>query len=369
MKKRILLGITGGIAAYKSADLTSQLVKKGYEVETIMTKNACEFISPLTISSLSHRKVYTDTFLDDLEGTIQHIHLASTCDCFVVVPATANVIARIANGIADDLLTSTMLAATCPKIIAPAMNTHMYENPATQRNLNRLREDGMLIIEPATGHLACGDEGKGKLAPVEEIIEVIDYCMHDHPLKNQNVLVSAGPTVESIDPVRFISNHSSGKMGYSIARAAHNLGANVTLVSGPTNLSAPIGVNTIRVQSALEMFEVIREHLDEQDYVIKAAAVGDYRASEVADQKIKKGENNLTVSLIKNPDILQYIGEHKTKQIVCGFAMETENLIDNAKEKLKKKNCDMIIANNLTTPGAVFQKVTNVIKLITKKEV
>ena len=366
MSKRILLGVTGGIAAYKAADLCSTLVKKGYEIDVIMTKNACEFIAPLTFSSLTHRKVYTDTFKDDLEGVIQHIALPQNADVFMIAPATANYIAKIANGIADDLLTSATLAATCPVIVAPAMNVHMYENKVTQRNLKQLKEDGIYLVDPAEGYLACGDTGKGKLASVDDLADILEMFLHDHPLKGKNVLVSAGPTQEAMDPVRFISNHSSGKMGYNIARAARNLGANVTLVSGPTSLKEPIGIKTIHITSANDMFEAIKEHMDEQDYIIKAAAVGDYRASEIAENKIKKSGDELTITFQKNVDILAYIGAHKTKQTVCGFAMETENLIENATEKLKKKNCDMLIANNLRTPGAGFQGDTNVITMITK---
>lgn len=368
--KTIVLGVTGGIAAYKAADLTSQLIKRGYQVEVIMTKNACEFIAPLTFTTLTKKLVYTDTFERNVDGEVKHIALAQKADLFVIVPATANVIAKIVHGIADDMLTSTFLAATCKKIIAPAMNTNMYLNPVTQDNLKLCKHYGYEIIEPASGHLACGDSGKGKLPDVKDLLEYIDHAMQeDLPLLNKKVLISAGPTQESLDPVRYLTNHSSGKMGYAIAKVAHHLGADVTLLSGPVHLDVPQGVNKIDFTTANDLYEITKEKFKDFDYIIQAAAVGDYRAKVIAENKIKKTGDTLTLELVKNPDVLAYIGEHKQPhQIVCGFAMETENLIENATNKCIKKNCDLLIANNLKTTGAGFATDTNVITLITKNQ-
>lgn len=368
MKKTILLGITGGIAAYKSADLTSQLVKRGYNVEVIMTKNACQFIQPLTFSSLTKNIVYTDTFERIIDGEVKHIELAKKADLFVIVPATANIIAKIAHGISDDMLTSTFLAATCKKLICPAMNTHMYENPITQDNIKLCQHYGMEFVEPAVGHLACGDEGKGKLASVDTILEAIEQALIvEKPLFNKKVLVTAGPTQESLDPVRYLTNHSSGKMGYEIAKTARDLGADVTLMSGPVDLPKPFGIKMLYFTTANDLYALIKEILPHYDYIIKAAAIGDYRAKDIAMHKIKKQEDTLNITLIKNPDILKYIGEHKREhQIVCGFAMETQNLLENATQKLKSKNCDLLVANNLTVEGAGFKNDTNVATIITK---
>ncbi len=366
MAKTIVLGVTGGIAAFKAAQLTSNLIKKGYDVEVIMTQNATEFIQPLTFESLTRHNVMVSTFEKVADRSVKHISIAKRADLFVIVPATANVIAKVVYGLADDMLTTTFLAAKCPKLICPAMNTNMYENPVTQRNLQMAKDLGYEILEPEDGFLACGDSGKGKLVDLSIIEEKIHMMTQDDLcLKGKKVLISAGPTREAMDPVRFISNHSTGKMGYELARAARDMGANVTLVSGPSNLAVPMGVECIRIQSAQDMFEVISSKQNEMDFIIKSAAVGDYRVKEMASEKIKKKGDVLTLELVKNPDILAYLGAHKPKhQILCGFAMETQDLIANATEKLVKKNCDMIVANNLRTEGAGFGTDTNVVTFI-----
>lgn len=369
MKKTILIGITGSIAAYKSATLVSTLIKQGYDIEVIMTENATKFISPLTFEALLKKPVLVDTF-DKTEGySIKHIELAKKADCFMVVPASANSIAKIANGIAYDMLSTTFLAATCKKLIAPAMNVHMFDNLATQRNIERCKSYGIAFVEPAEGLLACGDVGRGKLADLEDIIDMMQYCLEDKPLRNKKVLVTAGPTIEDIDPVRYITNHSSGKMGYALAKKAFQLGGEVTLITGPTALKAPYGIKTIAINSASEMFEAVKQVFEKQDYIIKAAAVGDYRMATIENQKIKKSEDTLSLTLVKNEDILAYLGTHKTKQTICGFAMETENLKENAIKKCISKNCDLLIANNLTEPGAGFKGDTNKVLFITKDAV
>ncbi len=366
--KTIIVGVSGSIAAYKACDLVRTLKKMNYNVEIIMTENATKFISPLTLGALVNKPVLIDDF-DDEGYQIKHIKLAKQADLFVVVPATANIIGKIANGICDDVLTSTFIAATCPKLIAPAMNVNMYDNLATQRNIERCKTYGIKFVEPGYGLLACGDLGRGKLADLDDIITMIEYCLSAKPLKNKRVLVTAGPTQEAIDPVRFITNHSSGKMGYAIAKQAFLLGAKVTLISGPTNLKAAYGINKIDIISAHDMFEKVKENYQKQDYIIKAAAVGDYRAKEVAENKIKKKEESLVIEMIKNDDILAFLGANKTHQIVCGFAMETEELIKHAKEKFIKKNCDLLVANNLTDQGAGFKKDTNKVTLISADQI
>lgn len=368
MKKTVVLGISGGIAAFKAAQLTSDLIKKGYDVEVIMTQNATQFITPLTFESLSGHNVMVSTFEKVADRSVKHISIAKRADIFVIVPASANVIAKIVHGIADDMLTTTFLAATCRKVICPAMNTNMYENPITQNNLAKCRTLGYDVIEPESGYLACGDVGKGKLADISIIRNHIETLLSkQHLLEGRRVLVSAGPTQEALDPVRFISNHSSGKMGYEIARAARDMGAQVTLISGPVSLKAPGGVDVVHVTSAQDMFDAVKEHYETQDFIIKAAAVGDYRAVSIANDKIKKQGDVLELRFVKNPDILAYIGEHKAgNQVLCGFAMETQNLLENASEKLEKKHCDMIIANNLKVEGAGFQHDTNVVTMIEK---
>lgn len=366
MKKTIVLGVTGGIAAFKAAQLTSNLIKKGYDVEVIMTKNATEFIAPLTFESLTKHNVMVTTFDKVADRSVKHISIAQRADLFVIVPASANVIAKVAHGIADDMLTTTFLAATCPKVICPAMNTNMFENPITQHNLELLSSYGYHIIQPAVGFLACGDTGKGKLEDINIIEERITHLLTtSQVLKGKRVLVTAGPTQEALDPVRYITNHSTGKMGYEIARAASNMGASVTLISGPCHLSTPAGVTRIDIKSAKDMFEACKAEYETCDFIIKAAAVGDYRPEVVADEKIKKDEASMMIRFVKNQDILAYLGEHKKEgQVLCGFAMETQNLIENATKKLQKKNCDMIVANNLRTKGAGFASDTNVATII-----
>ncbi|MGX8850861.1 bifunctional phosphopantothenoylcysteine decarboxylase/phosphopantothenate--cysteine ligase CoaBC [Amedibacillus sp. YH-ame10] len=370
MKKTIVLGVSGGIAAFKAAQLTSDLIKKGYDVEVIMTQNATEFISPLTFESLTKHNVMVSTFEKVADRSVKHISIAQRADLFVIVPASANVIAKVVHGIADDMLTTTFLAASCKKMICPAMNTNMYENPVTQSNLAACLSLGYELIEPATGLLACGDVGKGKLADLENIMEHIEHALDTSDiLQGKRVLVTAGPTQEALDPVRFISNHSSGKMGYEIARAARNMGAEVTLISGPCNLQPPLDINVIHIKSAMDMMEAVQDLYATQDFIIKAAAVGDYRAQSIADNKIKKQGDTLNIEFIKNPDILAYLGEHKKNhQLLCGFAMETQDLLQNAKAKLEKKHCDMIIANNLLVEGAGFQHDTNVVTMIEKEK-
>ncbi len=364
--KHIVIGVCGGVAAYKACDLVSKLSKKNYEIKVVLTQNAQEFVRPIVFESLSKNKCEVSLFDETNEDPIAHITLAKWADIMVLVPATANVIAKVVHGIADDIVTTTFLACFRKKLICPAMNVHMYENEVTQRNIQLAKELGYHFVEPVVGHLACNDTGKGKLADVEDIVKAID-AEFEQPLKGKNVLISAGPTQESLDPVRFLSNHSSGKQGYAIAKAAKEMGANVTLVSGPVALSDIEDVNMIHVKSAQDMFNTIKEIIDQQDYIIMAAAVADYRPEIVADQKIKKSDEEITFRFVKNPDILAYIGKHKKpSQIVCGFAMETQNLEQNAKRKLEDKNCDMLIANNLFTKGAGFQTDTNIVTLFKK---
>ena len=365
-KKHIVLGVCGGIAAYKACDLVSRLSKKEYEIKVILTKNAKNFVPPLTFETLSHHKCHTDTFDFQNEDPIEHINLAKWADLFVIVPATANIIAKVTHGLADDLLSTTFLASYCPKIICPAMNVHMYENPTTQENIMKAKKLGYVIVEPETGLLACQDTGKGKLASNDTIVQCIESVLHpDLPLKGKKVVVSAGPTQERLDPVRFISNHSSGKQGYAIAKAAQTLGAEVTLVHGPVQLEDLNGVHMRSIISAEEMFTVMKEEAPDADFIIMAAAIADYRPKIIAEQKMKKHDETMQIEFIKNPDILAYLGQHKKEnQVLCGFAMETENLEKNAREKLENKNCDMLIANNLFTKGAGFQTDTNVVTLL-----
>lgn len=369
MSKKIIVGITGSIAAFKAVQLISDLVKLDYQVEVLMSESAAQFITPICIQSLTKRKVYVDTFDEENPAIITHVDIVKNADLFMVVPASAHTIAKLAYGFADNMLTSAFLAATCPKMIAPAMNVHMYENPITQKNIQTLKEHGILFVEPISGLLACGDVGNGKLADEQDILEMMDYALAHKPLAGKKVLVSAGPTQESIDPVRFITNHSSGKMGYAIAKAAFCLGAEVTLVSGPTHLRKPYGVEKIDVISAEQMYETITALSDTQDYIIMSAAVGDYACQNIADDKIKKTGDTLSLKLHKNQDILFELGQRKkAHQILCGFAMETSDLIVHAKEKLLKKNCDMIVANHLKTEGAGFQGDTNVVTMITQDD-
>ena len=370
-KKRIVVGVSGGIAAYKACDLVSKLSKKDYEVKVILTKHAEKFVSKLTFEALCHNYVETDLFDESNEDPIAHITLAKWADLMIIVPATANIIAKVTHGISDDLLSTTFLACNKHKMICPAMNTQMYENPITQKNIQACKDLGYQILDPVVGHLACNDTGRGKMIEPADIVEAIDnYFNTSNKLSGKTVLISAGPTQEAIDPVRFISNHSSGKQGYAIAKAAKAMGANVILVSGPVQLEKIEGIQTIDVTSALDMFEAIKQNADKADYIIMAAAVSDYRPENIAEHKIKKNDDTIEMTFVKNPDILAYLGQRKTKkQIICGFAMETQDLDKNAKEKLEKKNCDMLIANNLFVSGAGFQTDTNIVSLLTKDSI
>ena len=369
--KTIVLGVTGGIAAYKSAMLTSLLVKAGANVQVIMTKNAQEFIAPLTFEALTNQRCLTDTFDRNHEYSTEHIALAKRADAFIIAPATANVIAKLAHGLADDMLTTTFLACDCPKIVAPAMNTKMYESPITQDNLALLRKYGMEIAEPACGRLACGDTGAGKMLEPEVLFQyVLKACAYPKDMEGLNVLVTAGPTQEIIDPVRYVTNHSTGKMGYSIAKVCALRGANVTLVSGKTALTPPMFVETVPVTTAKDMFEAVTGRSPEMDIVIKAAAVADYRPKNVSDEKIKKKGDDMAIEMERTDDILGYLGNHKKAgQFLCGFSMETQNMLENSQAKLVKKNVDMIIANNLKVKGAGFGTDTNIVTIITKDEV
>ena len=360
----ILVVVSGGIAAYKACDIVSRLVKTGADVRVIETENAKRFVPPLTFEALSGFPVEEPFGSAD---PIAHITLAKWADLVIAAPMTANLLAKTVHGLADDLPSTTLLACTCPILLCPAMNTHMYENPITQANLKRAKEFGFHVLEPDAGHLACGDTGTGKLPQPEVIVEagLALLAPAEKPLAGKTVLVSAGPTQEALDPVRFLSNHSSGKQGYAIAQAARELGAEVCLVSGPVSLNTPEGVERVDIVSAEELFEAIKEKAADSDYIIMAAAVGDYRPEFIAEHKIKKSGDTLVLELVKNPDILAWLGEHKKEnQVLCGFAMETENLEANAREKLEKKNCDLLIANNLFTPGAGFQTDTNVASLL-----
>ena len=369
-KKTVILGVTGGIACYKSAALASKLKQRGYDVEVVLTKNATEFIGPHTFESLTHNRAMVDTFDRNFQSHVEHIALADKADLLIVAPATANIIAKAAHGIADDMLSTTILACDCKKLIAPAMNTRMYDNPVTQDNLETLRRYGWEVIEPASGRLACGAVGRGKMPEPEDLLEAVDHAIaYEKDLSGVRILVTAGPTQEPVDPVRYLTNHSSGRMGYAIARAAAWRGAEVTLVSGPTALKKPAYVETVDVVTAREMFGAVTGRDGEQDVIIKAAAVADYRPAEVADGKIKKGAGEgLTLELRRTDDILAYLGEHKRPgQILCGFSMETENLIENSRKKLLKKNLDIVAANSLRQEGAGFGVSTNVLTLITRE--
>ena len=368
--KTVVLGVTGGIAAFKAASLASALVKLHADVEVIMTKNATQFITPLTFEQLTGHRTITDTFDRNFPHQVEHISLAQKADLVMIAPATANVCAKIAHGLADDMLTTTVLACRCPKLIAPAMNTNMYENPVTQDNLNLLRRYGWEIIEPASGRLACGVVGKGKMPEPEELIQhILRHIALPHDLAGKKVLVTAGPTQESLDPVRYLTNHSSGKMGYAIAKMAMLRGADVTLISGPTSLPVPAFVDFVPVVSAQDMFEAVAERFSDTDFVFKAAAVADYTPETYCDNKIKKKDSDLSIPLKRTQDILRYLGEYKKPgQVVCGFSMETQNMLENSRAKLQSKNVDMICANNLKVDGAGFGVDTNIITLITAKD-
>lgn len=358
--KNILIGITGGIAAYKAADLTSRLIKEGAKVKVLMTQNALKFIDPLTFESLSGNPVYYDTFQRTERWDINHVSLAKWADIMAIVPATANIIAKAAYGLADDLLSTTILAVECKVIFAPAMNTAMYKKEVVQHNISILKSRGYEFVAPARGRLACGDWGEGKLADVEDILETLRRCLvQKKDMKGLKVLVTAGPTREYIDPVRFLSNPSSGRMGYAIAQACIERGAEVYLISGPVDIKAPEGVNLYKIETAMEMYEKALELYDNVDIVFKAAAVADYRPANVSDHKIKKGQEPMVLEMVRNPDILYELGKRKKNQILVGFAAETSELEKYAKEKLEKKNLDFILANDVTIPGAGFQSETN----------
>ena len=366
--KTVLLGVTGGIAAYKAAALASALVKQHAAVEVVMTKNATEFVTPLTFEQLSGRRTMVDTFDRNFSHQVEHISLAERTDLVMIAPATANVCAKLAHGLADDMLTTSVLACRCPKLIAPAMNTNMYENPVTQDNLEILRKYGWDVIEPASGRLACGAVGKGKMPEPEDLLQhILKYLALPHDLEGKKVLVTAGPTQESLDPVRYLTNHSTGKMGYAIAKMAMLRGAEVTLVSGPTSIPYPPFVKVVPIQSAQDMFEAVAAHAPDSDFIFKAAAVADYTPADYNDNKMKKKDGDLAIPLKRTQDILKYLGEHRVPgQVICGFSMETENMLENSRAKLEKKNVDMICANNLKVAGAGFGVDTNVITLITK---
>ena len=364
--KTVLLGVTGSIAAYKAATLASMLVKAGANVEVIMTKNACNFINPITFESLTGNKCIVDTFDRNFKYEVEHISIANAADLAVIAPASANVIGKLASGIADDMLTTTLMACKCKILIASAMNTNMYENQVLQRNLDTLKEYGYEEIEPLSGRLACGTTGKGKMQEPEIIFEyILKELASDKDLKGKKVLVTAGPTQENIDPVRFITNHSTGKMGFALAKAAMLRGAEVTLIKGPVSIAPPMFVNVIDVVSAKDMFEAVQHNYSDCDIIVKSAAVADYTPVETANEKIKKTDCDANISLKRTKDILAFLGENRKEgQKICGFSMETENLIENSLKKLKKKKIDLIAANNLKVDGAGFGTDTNVITLI-----
>ncbi len=370
-KTHVLLGVTGGIAAYKIPNLCSRLVKGGFHVETILTANAQKIVSPIPFESLSGNRCHTDTFDPMDTSKVEHIALAREAELLVIAPADANIIAKLRWGLADDMLSTTALACTCPKLLVPAMNTNMYENPATQENLSVLRQRGFIVMEPLSGHLACCAVGQGKMPEPDDIydrIEAVLACKKD--LQGLRILVTAGPTQEPLDPVRYLTNHSSGKMGYAIAHAAMLRGADVTLVSGPTALKYPPLVRTIPIVTAQDMYEAVTREAEHADIIIKAAAVADYTPETVADNKIKKSDSDLSIPLRRTQDILGYLGTHRRSgQFLCGFSMETEHMLENSRKKLDKKNLDMIVANNVKDAGAGFQGNTNVITMITRDSV
>jgi phosphopantothenoylcysteine decarboxylase/phosphopantothenate--cysteine ligase len=366
--KTILLGVCGGIAAYKAAALCSKLVQAGAKVHVIMTKSATQFITPLTLQTLSRNPVAVDTFAEMNPSVVTHIDLADHADLIIIAPGTANMLAKMAYGLADDMLSTTLLAATAPIVFAPAMNVHMYTHPAVEQNMAILRSRGVRFIEPGEGQLACGYVGKGRLAEPEEIVAVVEAMLTTKkPLLGRKILITAGGTKERLDPVRFLSNDSSGKMGFAIAEAAKEMGAEVTLVYGGTAMEPPSGMELIPIESANDMLLAVMNKLSQMDIIIKAAAVADYRAEEISTQKIKKTDERLTLAFVKNIDILQAIGEQKTHQFVVGFAAETENLEAHAMSKLERKNCDLIVANDVTKAGAGFGTDTNIIQIYDRK--
>ena len=364
-EKHIVLGVSGGIAAYKIASLASMLKKQSADITVIMTRNATNFINPITFEALTGNKCLVDTFDRNFKHSVEHVSLAKQTDVFLVAPASANVIAKAAHGLADDMLTTTLLACECPKLVAPAMNTRMYRNPVLQDNLKLLAHYGMQVITPATGYLACGDTGEGKMPDPEVLFEAILRALRPKDMAGLKVLVTAGPTREKIDPVRYLSNHSTGKMGYAIARAAISRGAEVTLVTGKTDLTPPGEADTVEIVSAADMARAVKERARDQDIIIKAAAVADYRPVNVSEEKVKKRDSGLNIELERTEDILGFLGAHKMQgQFLCGFSMETENMLENSREKLRKKNLDLIVANNLKEQGAGFGTDTNIVTLL-----
>ena len=365
--KTVVLAVSGSIAAYKIASLASALGKLHADVQVLMTQNATNFINPITFETLTGNKCLVDTFDRNFQYSVEHVALAKRADVVLVAPASANVIGKIANGIADDMLTTTVMACKCKKIISPAMNTQMFENPIVQDNLKKLEHYGYEVIQPAVGLLACKDVGKGKMPEPETLLEyILQEVAYEKDLKGKKILVTAGPTQEPIDPVRYLTNHSSGKMGYAIAKVCSMRGAEVTLVSGKTAIKSPLFVDVVPVTTAREMYEAVTGRSDRQDIVIKAAAVADYRPKTISEQKVKKTDGELSIEMERTDDILKYLGEHKrANQFLCGFSMETEHMLENSRKKLKKKNLDMIVANNVKVEGAGFAGDTNIVTLIT----
>lgn len=368
--KTVILGVTGSIAAYKIANLASMLVKLHCNVHVIMTQNATNFIHPITFETLTNNRCIVDTFDRNFQYNVEHVALAKQADVVLIAPASANVIAKLAHGLADDMLTTTTLACTCKKIVSPAMNTQMYHNQITQDNIQKLRDYGFEVIDPASGFLACRDIGAGKMPEPEVLLDyILKEIAFEKDMTGINVLVTAGPTQEAIDPVRYITNHSTGKMGYAIAKCAMLRGANVTLVTGPTSIQKPPFVNVIEIKSAQDMFEAVTSLSDKQNIIIKSAAVADYRPANVSDEKVKKADGELAIDLERTQDILKYLGENKKDhQFLCGFSMETQNMLENSRAKLEKKNLDMIVANNLKVAGAGFGTDTNIVTMITKED-
>lgn len=369
--KNVVLAVTGSIAAYKIANLASMLKKLHANITVLMTQNATNFINPITFETLTGNKCLIDTFDRNFQYSVEHVSLAKSTDVVLVAPASANVIGKLANGIADDMLTTTVMACTCKKIVAPAMNTHMYENPVVQDNIKKLIHYGMEVITPDTGYLACGDVGAGKMPSEQVLLEyILKEAAYEKDLAGKKVLVTAGPTMEKLDPVRYLTNHSTGKMGYAIARHCMQRGAEVTLVTGKTETPKPSFVKIVDVVSAKDMAEAVKACYQEQDIIIKAAAVADYRPVEVSDEKIKKKDTELSIALERTEDILQFLGDNRREgQFLCGFSMETENMLENSRAKLEKKHVDMIVANNVKQAGAGFGTDTNIVTLITKDNV
>ena len=368
--KTVVLAVSGSIAAYKIASLASALGKLHADVQVLMTQNATNFINPITFETLTGNKCLVDTFDRNFQYSVEHVALAKRADVVLVAPASANVIGKIANGIADDMLTTTVMACKCKKIISPAMNTQMFENPIVQDNLKKLEHYGYEVIQPAVGLLACKDVGAGKMPEPETLLEyILREVAYEKDLKGKKILVTAGPTQEPIDPVRYLTNHSSGKMGYAIAKVCSMRGADVTLVSGKTAIKPPLFVDVVPVTTARDMYEAVTSRFDQQDIVIKAAAVADYRSKTISDQKVKKADGELSIEMERTDDILKYLGEHKREdQFLCGFSMETEHMLENSRKKLEKKNLDMIVANNVKVEGAGFAGDTNIVTLITKDD-